>query len=59
MTACKKCGGPLYWLMMIRMPKKSDLETDYLICDKCKTVYRQIIHTEIERRELHPEEAEG
>lgn len=55
---CKKCGGPLYWLKMLRAPSKKDIRTDYLMCEQCEAIYRQIIHTKIERKEIHPEEAE-
>ncbi|GAG66552.1 unnamed protein product [marine sediment metagenome] len=51
---CEKCGGTLYWLTMVRMPSKKDLETGYLMCEKCEAIYRQIIHTKIELREVQP-----
>ncbi len=53
---CEKCGGTLYWLMMIRMPKRKDVETDYLMCENCEAIYRQVISTKIELKEVKPTE---
>ena len=57
MVKCEKCGGELLWLFVnkgsqLLVDPDKFVETDYVMCEDCETVYKRVIHTDVGWLEL-------